>query len=123
MRGEAQHALRATAPQDDVTARVHGEHGGLRRQLRERREGARGADLLIADASPSVRAVWDELRIELNIGQYLDLLGTVRGGPSVESAKRICTYKSGKYTIERPLHLGAVLAAPEREDELLAPLP
>jgi geranylgeranyl diphosphate synthase type I len=40
----------------------------------------------------------------------------------VDKAERICRYKSGKYTIERPLHLGAVLAAPEREDELLPPL-
>jgi geranylgeranyl diphosphate synthase type I len=40
----------------------------------------------------------------------------------VDKAERICRYKSGKYTIERPLHLGAVLAAPERERELLAPL-
>jgi geranylgeranyl diphosphate synthase type I len=68
------------------------------------------ADLLVADASPSVRAVWDELRIELNIGQYLDILGTARGDTDHESARRIARYKSGKYTIERPLHVGAALA-------------
>jgi geranylgeranyl diphosphate synthase type I len=33
-----------------------------------------------------------------------------------EKAERICRYKSGKYTIERPLHLGALLAAPTRDD-------
>jgi geranylgeranyl diphosphate synthase type I len=37
---------------------------------------------------------------------------------SVAHAERICRYKSGKYTIERPLHLGAALAAPDRFDEL-----
>ena len=60
------------------------------------------ADLLMNDLPRAAQAIFTELRIEVNIGQYLDLLGTVRGGPSVESAKRICTYKSGKYTIERP---------------------
>lgn len=68
------------------------------------------ADLLMADLSREAQAIFTELRIEVNIGQYLDLLGTVRGNPSVEAARRICTYKSGKYTIERPLHLGAALA-------------
>jgi geranylgeranyl diphosphate synthase type I len=66
--------------------------------------------------------IWNELRVELNIGQYLDILGSVQSIRDVDKAERICRYKSGKYTIERPLHLGAVLAAPERQDELLAPL-
>jgi geranylgeranyl diphosphate synthase type I len=35
-----------------------------------------------------------------------------------DKAERICRYKSGKYTIERPLHLGAALAAPGRTDLL-----
>ena len=39
----------------------------------------------------------------------------------MESAQRICTYKSGKYTIERPLHLGAALAGQhERFDAALS---
>jgi len=33
-----------------------------------------------------------------------------------EKAERICRYKSGKYTIERPLHLGALLSAPTSAD-------
>ena len=74
------------------------------------------ADLLLAAAPSTVRAVWDELRIELNIGQYLDILGTARGDTDHESARRIARYKSGKYTIERPLHVGAALAG--RLDEL-----
>jgi geranylgeranyl diphosphate synthase, type I len=68
------------------------------------------ADLLLTHVNPEAAAIYNELRIEVNIGQYLDLVGTVRGGPTVESARRICRYKSGKYTIERPLHLGASLA-------------
>jgi geranylgeranyl diphosphate synthase type I len=74
------------------------------------------ADVLLAGAPRSAIAVFDELRIEVNIGQYLDLLGTVRGGGTQEAARRICVYKSGKYTVERPLHLGAALAG--RFDDL-----
>ncbi|NND75321.1 MAG: polyprenyl synthetase family protein [Ilumatobacter sp.] len=77
------------------------------------------ADRLLHEASPAASAIWDELRIELNIGQYLDILGGVQRTRDVATAERICRYKSGKYTIERPLHLGAALAAPHRTPELL----
>ena len=80
------------------------------------------ADRLMEGASPEAMRIWNELRIELNIGQYLDIIGSVQGIRDVDAAERICRYKSGKYTIERPLHLGAILAAPERSDELLPAL-
>jgi len=80
------------------------------------------ADRLMEGASAEAMQIWNELRIELNIGQYLDILGSVQSVRDVTKADRICRYKSGKYTIERPLHLGAVLAAPERADELLPAL-
>lgn len=80
------------------------------------------ADQLLLGASTKAWNIWNELRIELNIGQYLDILGSVQHNRDLTKAERICRYKSGKYTIERPLHLGAVLAAPERAAELLAAL-
>jgi geranylgeranyl diphosphate synthase type I len=80
------------------------------------------ADRLMEGAPAEAMRIWNELRVELNIGQYLDILGSVRSVRDVDTAERICRYKSGKYTIERPLHLGAVLAAPERETELLPAL-
>jgi geranylgeranyl diphosphate synthase, type I len=80
------------------------------------------ADQLLESAPPEAIRVWNELRIELNIGQYLDILGSVQSIRDVDKAERICRYKSGKYTIERPLHLGALLAAPDRGDELLPAL-
>lgn len=80
------------------------------------------ADQLLADAPPQVWKIWNELRIELNIGQYLDLLGTAQSERRRAKTERICRYKSGKYTIERPLHLGAVLANPEQSPEALAAL-
>jgi geranylgeranyl diphosphate synthase type I len=76
------------------------------------------SDQLMAGANPTAWRIWNELRIELNVGQVLDVLGSVRGVRDVAQSERICRYKSGKYTIERPLHLGAALAAPDRFDDL-----
>ncbi len=78
------------------------------------------ADLLLADAPRPAVDVWNELRVELNVGQYLDVVGTAKGDPTQAQALRIARYKSGKYTVERPLHLGAALAG--RLDELIEPL-
>lgn len=78
------------------------------------------ADMLMAAVTPEVFEVFAQLRLEVNIGQYLDLRGTALGGVTVDEARRICRYKSGLYTVERPLHLGAALAG--RGSELNAPL-
>jgi geranylgeranyl diphosphate synthase type I len=78
------------------------------------------ADRLLGDAPADVWSVWHELRLEINLGQYLDLLGTARGDRDRALAHRIARYKSGKYTIERPLHVGAALAG--RLAELREPL-
>jgi geranylgeranyl diphosphate synthase, type I len=78
------------------------------------------ADLLMRSAPPSALDVYDELRVELCVGQSLDLVGTALGSADVETARRIATYKSAKYTVERPLHLGAALAG--RLDGLREPL-
>jgi geranylgeranyl diphosphate synthase type I len=67
------------------------------------------AERLLAGAK-----VFDTMRSELMGGQYLDLLEQARGGGSVERALRVARYKSAKYTIEKPLHLGAVLAGADQ---------
>ena len=61
------------------------------------------------------RPVFDEMRTELTVGQYLDVLAQATGDTSVEQAGKIARYKAAKYTVERPLLLGAALAgAPDR---------
>jgi geranylgeranyl diphosphate synthase, type I len=80
------------------------------------------ADMLLHEAPWEAVAVWNELRVELNIGQYLDIVGTATAERHPDRAHRIARYKSGKYTVERPLHLGALLAAPERSAELIPAL-
>ncbi len=77
------------------------------------------ADLLLETAPPEAWRIWNELRVELNIGQFLDVAGSVQRVRDVVSAERICRYKSGKYTIERPLHLGAAIADPAGHGALL----
>jgi geranylgeranyl diphosphate synthase type I len=65
---------------------------------------------LPADALERGRGVYDLMRTEVMCGQYLDMLEQARGTGTVETALRVVEYKSAKYTIERPLHLGAALA-------------
>lgn len=72
-------------------------------------------ELLLASALPQeslsrAKKVYNEMRTELMAGQYLDLLEQARGGGSVERALRVVRFKSAKYTIERPLHVGAAIA-------------
>ncbi|CAB4662243.1 unannotated protein [freshwater metagenome] len=55
-------------------------------------------------------AIHDEMRIELMAGQFLDIHEQALGSSSVARSLKIARYKSGKYTIERPLHFGASLA-------------
>ena len=73
-----------------------------------------------ADAFQRALPVWDAMRIEVMCGQYLDVVEQARGGGSVERALRVARLKSAKYTIERPLHLGAALGG--GSDELMAAL-
>jgi geranylgeranyl diphosphate synthase, type I len=65
------------------------------------------------------RPIFDRMRTEVMCGQYLDLVGQARGPlpdgqAMVEAALRIVRYKSAKYTVERPLQLGAALAGAGR---------
>jgi geranylgeranyl diphosphate synthase, type I len=56
------------------------------------------------------RPVFDEMRSEVTVGQYLDVRAQAAGDSSVRRASLVARYKSAKYTVERPLLLGAALA-------------
>ena len=66
--------------------------------------------------------VFDLCRAEVIAGQFLDVSAQARGHADVETAMTVLRYKSAKYSIERPLHLGAALAgaAPATLAELTA---
>ncbi|MEJ5256006.1 MAG: polyprenyl synthetase family protein, partial [Acidimicrobiales bacterium] len=68
------------------------------------------AEQLAERLPTAARALWREMQVELVMGQYLDVLRTVHGRPGRAQADRIAVLKSGRYTIERPLRLGATLA-------------
>jgi len=51
------------------------------------------------------------MRVELMAGQFLDIHEQTQKNTDLDRSMKIARYKSGKYTIERPLHMGAVLAA------------
>jgi geranylgeranyl diphosphate synthase type I len=53
---------------------------------------------------------FDITRSEVIAGQFLDVSVQARGDSDVEQSMRVLRYKSAKYSIERPLHVGAALA-------------
>ncbi len=52
----------------------------------------------------------DRCKTEVVAGQFLDVAGQTRESLSVAEAMKVVRYKSAKYTVERPLHIGAALA-------------
>jgi geranylgeranyl diphosphate synthase type I len=107
--------------EDSVHARFARRHGraGWRGEARRFGEGMAilvgdfaltYADVLMRGMPTDTLMVYDELRVELCVGQSLDLVGTASASTDGELANRIAVYKSGKYTVERPLHMGAALA-------------
>lgn len=74
--------------------------------------------LLESDANPDqLAALWlvlHAMRSEIVLGQYLDLQATGDASPDVSRALRIGRYKTAKYTVERPLHLGAIAAGADQ---------
>ncbi|MGZ4144978.1 MAG: polyprenyl synthetase family protein [Actinomycetota bacterium] len=67
-------------------------------------------------------AIYHAMRAEVIGGQYLDLLAAARGDATPEETRRISVLKSGRYTVERPLLIGAALAGapPEVRSSLAA---
>lgn len=54
--------------------------------------------------------LYDEMRVELMAGQYLDVYEQALASRNVERSLKVARFKSGKYSIERPLYFGAALA-------------
>ncbi|MEV0644380.1 polyprenyl synthetase family protein [Phytomonospora sp. NPDC050363] len=65
---------------------------------------------LPVDAVMRARPVFDAMRTEVMAGQYLDVLAQASRDTTLERAGKVARYKSAKYTVERPLLIGAALA-------------
>jgi geranylgeranyl diphosphate synthase type I len=68
------------------------------------------ADRLASTLSGEARQIWFELREEVLAGQYLDLRAAAESSYDPRLSRWIAIIKSGRYSIQRPLALGAALA-------------
>jgi len=77
---------------------------------------------LPADRVLAALREFDRTRTEVVAGQFLDVSVQARGRASVDEAMTVLRYKSAKYSIERPLNVGAALggATPEVQAQLSA---
>ncbi|HZB66617.1 MAG TPA: polyprenyl synthetase family protein, partial [Ornithinibacter sp.] len=73
------------------------------------------ATLLVAPAPPPVRAAWRLMAVELVEGQLLDVTHTAGRRRDLPTSHRIARFKSGRYTITRPLQLGALVAGADSD--------
>lgn len=62
---------------------------------------------LAPEALSRALAPWRAMRTEVLAGQYLDVLGQVRGDEDPEAAMRTGQLKAASYTVRRPIELGA----------------
>ena len=58
---------------------------------------------------------FDITRTEVVAGQFLDVSAQARATRDLDLAMTVLRYKSAKYSIERPLHVGAALAGASRD--------
>ncbi|TCJ23679.1 polyprenyl synthetase family protein [Nocardioides jejuensis] len=69
----------------------------------------RRCGLPLADVAPALD-MFDLCRSEVVAGQFLDVSVQARGVADVDTAMTVLRFKSAKYSVERPLHIGAALA-------------
>ena len=62
-----------------------------------------------------VRKCFSTMCQEVIVGQYLEMTAGYRGNLTEEELLRILQMKSGRYSVERPVQLGALLAGASRE--------
>ena len=73
------------------------------------------ADHLVTELPEPMRRIWRRLVIELVQGQSRDLTGTAAGRRDLAHARQVARMKSGAYTVQRPLQLGAAAAGADRD--------
>ncbi|MCA1780648.1 MAG: polyprenyl synthetase family protein [Dermatophilaceae bacterium] len=73
------------------------------------------ATLLGLGAGPAVSRAWRLMTLELVEGQLLDITHAADRSHDHATARRISRLKTGRYTVTRPLQLGALVAGATRE--------
>lgn len=99
----------------EVMHRHHGWHG-------ETRRFGEGVAILVGDlaffhamrlmrdAGADAQRIFLEVGVDVGMGQYLDLRAAAGEPDGKIDPRLIARYKTGRYTVEGPLHLGAALA-------------
>ena len=64
----------------------------------------------------NARTIYDQMSVEVNYGQYLDLLGNISEETDEDLVMKIMEYKTARYTIQKPLLIGATLAGASDAD-------
>lgn len=68
------------------------------------------ADRLADGLPPELREIWYVMSVELIAGQRADLTGAAAGRRDLAHAEHVAATTSGRYTVTRPLQLGAAAA-------------
>jgi geranylgeranyl diphosphate synthase type I len=120
-RGRPSVHRRAARLHEDGRCRTEAEHLGLSAAILIGDLALVWSDELLHTAGltpaqfSSITPILTLMRTEVMYGQYLDVTTTGRPTADLEQALRIILYKTAKYTIERPLHVGALLAGADRD--------
>ncbi|MGO0575768.1 isopentenyl-diphosphate Delta-isomerase [Ornithinimicrobium panacihumi] len=68
------------------------------------------ADRMVHTLPSEMRTYWYELNLELIVGQRADLTGAAGARTDLAHSEAVAALKSGSYTVQRPLQLGALAA-------------
>lgn len=67
------------------------------------------------------RRIFDQMCVEINYGQYLDVIGNLIGLVDDDWVMKVMRFKTAGYTVEKPLVIGALLAgANSQQQEILS---
>lgn len=72
---------------------------------------------MLATMPARVVELFDRMRIELHVGQYLDLACAAVEAPDPRIVADVARFKTAKYTVERPLQLGMALGGTDALDD------
>lgn len=65
----------------------------------------------------NARKIFDQMCVEINYGQYLDVIGNFMGLVDDDWVMKVMRFKTAGYTVEKPLAIGAVLAGVDNKKQ------
>ncbi|KKU12210.1 MAG: Polyprenyl synthetase [Parcubacteria group bacterium GW2011_GWC2_45_7] len=65
----------------------------------------------------NARKIFDQMCVEINFGQYLDVIGNLLGVVDDDWVMKVMRFKTAGYTVEKPLLIGSVLAGADSQKQ------